>query len=250
MRSCSAMPKARSPAPPASGSACSKAPMAERCFSTRSASCRPARRRRCCACCRKGRFAASARTSPGPFDARLVAATNRSLARRGGGAAVPSGSAVSPRRHSNRRAAAARARRGHSAAGRAVLAAVSRANRAAKRCSGRARFRHWRGMIGRATFESFKTCSRRSWSRCRRAASWARSDCRRPSHGAAQPDVARVARERAAQIRTAVRARGAGARGRPSRAGRGGAWLEPARSGETDAASSSRCLGTSSAGCC
>ena len=63
-------------------------------------------------------------------------------------------------------------------------------------------------------------------------------------------DATRVARERAAQVRRAIRPRGARARGRPSRAHRCRPGPQPSGPRKTDAASSSRCLGTSSDGWC
>ena len=121
---------------------------------------------------------------------------------------------------------------------------------AAERCSDRACSRRWRGMIGRATFESCRTCSRRwSW-RCLRAVSSARPRLPRGDCPSRRGDAARVARERAAQVRTAIRPRGARARGRPSRPHGCRPGPQPSGPRQTDAASSSRCLGISSDGSC
>ena len=185
-----------------------------------------------------------------PFDARLVAATNRVTARRGRRRALPSGSAVSPRRHSHQRAAASRARRGHSAARRALLAAVGRAHRQqsgarARRAVGALARYDWPGNVRELqnvlTALVVAVPPRGVVGASELPAAIAR---------AAQTDVARIAGERTAQIRGAVRARRACARGRPSRADGRSAWLEPTGACEIDAAPSSRCLDTSSAGCC
>ena len=77
--SCSATRAARSPAPRPSGPGCSRRPTAARCSSTRWGSCRRGPRPSCCACCRKARCGASARTCPRRVDVRIVAATNRRL---------------------------------------------------------------------------------------------------------------------------------------------------------------------------
>ena len=185
-----------------------------------------------------------------PFDARLVAATNRPLARRGRSAAgfgrtccIASTSFESACRRCANASKTFRCSPRDSGGSRP-------SESAAKRCSARARFAalaryDWPGNVRELqnvlTALVVAAPPRGVVGASELPAAIAR---------AAQPDVARVARARAAQVRRAVRARGAGARGRPPRADGGGARLQPAGSGETDAAPPSRCLGTSSAGCC
>jgi two-component system nitrogen regulation response regulator GlnG len=53
---------------------------AARCSSTRSATCRPRRRRACCACCRKGEYTTVGGRTPIKANVRIVAATHRDLA--------------------------------------------------------------------------------------------------------------------------------------------------------------------------
>ena len=60
--SCSATPAARSPGRPRNARDSSRKPTAARCFSTKSANCRPGPRPSCFESCRKGRSSASART--------------------------------------------------------------------------------------------------------------------------------------------------------------------------------------------
>ena len=96
-------------------------------------------------------FTQAVRRAAGRGDQSLAARRSR----RG---PVPAGPAVSPRRDSHQRAAAARARRGHSAAGRALLAAVGGAHRQQSGARPERAFARSRGMIGPATFASFRTC--------------------------------------------------------------------------------------------
>ena len=63
-------------------------------------------------------------------DVRVIAATNRDLRQMVGTRQVPGGSLLPPERHSDHDSAAARAARGHSAAGRALPRAASRATAA------------------------------------------------------------------------------------------------------------------------
>ena len=102
-RSSSATRAAPSPAPSASAPASSRRPTAARCSSTKSASCRRARRPSCCASSRTARCAASARTCRGGSTSAIVAATNRRLARGSRRRPVPRRPAVPPRRRPHRR---------------------------------------------------------------------------------------------------------------------------------------------------
>ena len=171
MRSCSAMRKAPLRALRASGSACSKAPMAERSSSTRSGELSARAQAKVLRVLQEGRDSPHRRELHEAVRCAAGRGDQSRAARRSRRRPVPSGPAVSPRRHSHQRAAAPRAHRGHSAARRAVLAAVGRAHRQQSGARAERGFARSRGMIGLATFESCKTCSRRSSSRFRRAAS-------------------------------------------------------------------------------
>ena len=92
----------------------------------------------CCACCRSGGSGASAGTDEVEADIRIIAATNRDLAKMVERGPVPRGPLLPHQRHSRAAAAAARARRGHPDAGRALRRPVRRAD-------GEAGARHFRG---------------------------------------------------------------------------------------------------------
>ena len=81
-RSCSASRSARRPAC-AGGAASSSRPTTARCFSTRSRICRRRRRPSCCACCRTCPVERVGGQHARQVDMRIMAATNRSLARAG-----------------------------------------------------------------------------------------------------------------------------------------------------------------------
>ena len=131
---------------------------AARCSSTRSATCRPRRRRGCCACCRRASSPRVGGRQSIRANVRIIAATHRDLRHGDPARAVPRGSVLSPERGADPPAAAARADRGHRRAG----AALPRARRMrtgwpAKSLDAGGARRGCGRIAGRATCASWRT---------------------------------------------------------------------------------------------
>ena len=163
--SSSATLEGHSPARSASARDYSRRRMEAPSFSTKSASCRRARRPNCCACCRMGRCAASARTcraaSTRASSRRPTAGSTRKSRPDGFAPTCASGSTSSA--SSSRRS---RAGVGHSRARGALLERSRRAGWHVSHAHGRNARRRSRATTGPATFASFRTSSPRS--RCTR----------------------------------------------------------------------------------
>ena len=146
-------------------------------------------------------------------DVRLVAATNRDLARGGARGPLPRGPLLPAQRHRGARAAAARAPRRHPAAGASTSCSVyARARTASRSRAARATAleRAARATPGRATCASWRT--RSSARSCCRAAT--RHRARRPAAGGAH-GRRRAGRRPVAVVRRRDAARGDRAAGDP-----------------------------------
>ena len=137
-------------------------PTAARCSSTRSARCRSGMQPKLLRALQERDGAPGRRRPRGcPFDARIVAATNRDLEQRCRGEALPRGPLLPHQRRPHRAAAAARARQRRAAAGAALRRAVRRSSAAS--ASSASRRRPWprscSPTTGRATCASWRTAS-------------------------------------------------------------------------------------------